>query len=1289
MRYRALFKDFLKELWNTRTRFVSILLIVALGCGFFAGLKSTGISMKETLNQYLEDVHYMDVEVMSNYGLTEDDISELRKVDGITQLAPLYQTDVLLEYHEANEVVRFHSYAETDFMQQFELVEGRMPEKLGECLIEKRGNSDVIPQLGDSFRVTSGNENDLEDFLKTDSYTVVGTVTSPMYFAVGEEKSLIGSGTVRSYVFLPKEDFSMEAYASALLKTDVPATDTFSATYQDHISPITDEIEALARIREPIRHAEFEDKITEAQQELEDGRKEGEEKIADAKIELADAEKKLADGEVEYADGLQEFNDEIAKARQELADAKIELEDGEVEYVDAVAEFHEEIDKAEQELADAKVQLEDGEKEYHKGRNEYLDGFRDYKAGLDEFRAVEREVRPQLSAAKKQLDQAALDMEAGQAELAESKAQLDFWKSQLEEGEQELETQQELLSQGQEELGQVKGFYSLLRLVRYQGDSVSDEQVAAAMEASEEFAPGTGLDMAIEMHVEALRAGVPSPTEAALDMALDMIADEIDQGEQELAHGQSLLDQGRAELEEQWQQYRGALSLYEEGKAEFDAGKAEYEAQLALYHSGIRELDSAQKTLDAADSELSVADYKLTEAQQELRDGKQEYEDGLVELADAKKEGEEKLADAKQELEDGWEDYQDGLIEFEEERQKGLQELADAKEEIEDGKKELADAKVTLADSEQELVETIAENQEKIDDAREEVDKITEIKWSITSRDKKRDISEFESNTQTIDAISKIFPLFFLAIAALVSLTTMTRMVEDQRTQVGTLKALGYSNLAIATKFIGYAILASSLGAVLGLVIGFQVFPKVIFGAFTSILYPDFPPILTPFRWDIAIITGVAAVLTTALSSFFASHNMLKESAASLLRPESPKPGKRILLERITPIWNRLTFNQKVTTRNLFRYKRRMLMSIVGIAGCAALTLAGFGLDDAIGEIVVEQFNTITHYDMEVILDEDAEDYTAVNTLIAETPEIENSLLVSVENGEIFPQNGVNKTQDVSVTTYQEGSDITDFISMRDSSTGQPLELLEDKVIITEKLSRLYGLSVGDTITVWVDSLEYELPIGAVQKNYTFHYIYMGEDLHRELFGKDPVYNREFITLDQDSALDKGFTDTLSTAFIGLDDVLTVMLTSSIVDSTANLTDSLATIILVLIFCSGLLAFIVMYNLTNINIAERQHEIATLKVLGFTDREVSSHVSNENIILSVIGSLVGLVVGVWLTRFVVNTAEVDNILFVRHIKPQSFLYAFAITMIFTIIVRIISHFQLKKIDMIESLHSGE
>ncbi|MFW7401755.1 FtsX-like permease family protein [Vagococcus fluvialis] len=644
----------------------------------------------------------------------------------------------------------------------------------------------------------------------------------------------------------------------------------------------------------------------------------------------------------------------------------------------------------------------------------------------------------------------------------------------------------------------------------------------------------------------------------------------------------------------------------------------------------------------------------------------------------------------------------------------GEKELISARDAIEQGKKELATQKdsLTLAESmgqpvpaemKAQLVsaennlneqdeklkteeEKLAKNKADLKEKEDELKELAKPEYMYRDRNTNPAYSEYKDNADRISSIATVFPVFFFMIAALICLTTMTRMVDEKRGEIGTLKALGYSNFEIAQKFIIYATLASIIGSLLGLVVGFNVFPTVIFNAYGT-LY-NLPSVIITYYTSYSLQSVAVALVCTLVSAMVVLRVDLLSTPAVLMRPKAPKPGKRILLEKIPFIWSKLNFNQKVTARNLFRYKQRMLMTVLGIAGCMAMIITGFGLKDSIGDIVDLQFSKIWQYDATVTYNPDATDEESQNYLKVrdDLKEVSNHLGLSQKTVEVTKK-GYTK-QEVVIDTPKDTKSFKEFIVFKDRKTDETYKLDDTGVIINEKLANLFDVESGDLITIKTADDEIKgLKVKAISENYAMHFIYMTPKFYEETFGKAPEYNVDLLKFKE--KLTESEEEKLAETLMDTKKAINVSFTSQIGKAMDDTMGSLNIVVWVLIISAAMLAFIVLYNLTNINISERIRELSTIKVLGFYDKEVTMYVYRENNILTLLGILLGCVLGKLLHGFVIKTAEVDLMMFPPDIHFISYVYSAILTLLFSTVVMFVMHRRLRKVDMIEALKSTE
>lgn len=1197
----AMQKDFWREIQHTRSRFFSIMILVALSVAFLSGLKATAPDMKKTGDDYLDSLHLADIQVLSTLGLTDEDITALRAQDKVEDAEGEYVIDAFASSDSLDAVVKVLSLTGRGINEVL-LRDGRMPERADECVVEENMLGLLDIAIGDT--ITLEPDGKLSDALAGEEYTVVGTVRSPVYLAVERGTSTLGSGTVKAYLYLPREAFTLDYYTAAYVRVSGAAEMTaFYSDYDDYIDAVIDELEPFGDARAQLRHDDLVDEATEklddAQRELDDAKAEADEELGKAQKELRDARRKLDDGWKDYYDGQQELKD----ARAELDDAKIELDDGEMQYLNGMEEYEDALD------------------EYEKGRAEYEDGLAQYEDGVKE-------------------------LESGEKELAAG-------RSKLESGQQQLNSLAKTVTDALAGTGSpYAGAPGKLLDDLGRGDSAAIAATDAALGGMRAQLEG-GIAQA-QGTIDSLNLKIGQLNDALQDPNLS--AEERAGYEKGLAEAQAGLAQAEAQKAQMEQQLAQLQSV---SASSIAANKRELDNGWSEYYSGAAELDAGRK--------------ELLDAKKQLDDAKAQLNDAPAQLADAK----QKLADARAELDDGWKDYYDG----EEQYADGVKELSDAYTELTDGERDYRKGLREYADGKAEADEKIADAQEKITDARRKVADIDSCEWYIFSRSYNPGYTGFGQDADRMANLASVLPIIFFLVAALVCLTTMTRMVEEQRVQIGALKALGYSRLSISRKYIGYGLLPSLVGGVLGLVIGYILFPKMIFTAY-QIMY-QMPDIELHAYTDISLFSLLAAVACTTVATLWACLATLRETPASLMRPRTPKAGKRVFLEYIKPLWRRMSFIHKVTARNLFRYQKRFWMTVIGIGGCTALIIAGFGMRSSLLFTMSRQYDELFHYSAQVTLADNAlpEERAAVEDFLAGDSRVVNYIPCAASSATVV-------TPSYSTTAYVEvmaSDEIGKVVDLFDYKSGDPITMGDEGVYIDQKLSELLKVSVGDTFFLDGD-VRGDVTVAGIYEHYTGHFIYMTPGYYENALHADGEPNAYLLNFTSDD------TDTCNAIFEKLLDMSGVATTSRMRDTQDTYMHSMERVdfvVVIIILAAAALAMVVLFNLSNINITERQRELATIKLLGFYDGEVSAYVYRENIVLTLFGILLGCFMGHWLHIYLVRSTEIDLMMFGRQTAPSAYVYAAILTALFSLLVNVLAHFRMKKIDMVESLKSAE
>ena len=964
-----------------------------------------------------------------------------------------------------------------------------------------------------------------------------------------------------------------------------------------------------------------------------------EERCAVRKQEIVDeANEKLADSEKT-----------VNEKSQELEDAKKELESGKSKAAEELEKAKQQITDGEAELADAKQQIADGE--------------------------------TQLADAKAQLNDKQAQLDSAEAQYESGKAQLDQKEQELADAEQvylsNYSKYMPIITAGKEQIPAGKSQIA-------DGKKRLDEELAPLNQLKDELA-------GIEDEISQCDSEI-----AGLKTQLDGMDSEVYQKYVNIPKENR--NKEEQAYVEKWENLNTKLAGMQERKTQLEntkqeklnqagfATEADLEAQITSLTKQKADLDAKEKALLQQEQTLAAQEEELLSAGRQITDGKSQIAaarsqldstksqitDGKAQILSAwalLNEKEDTLNASKAQLASGEQELADGRSEYEQAAKEAEEQITDGQEKITDGEKQLTDAR------------------QKIADAKAEIKKIENPKWYVQTReDALTEYQGYGDNADRMRSIGKVFPVLFFLVAALISLTTMTRMVEEQRVQIGTMKALGYGKAAIAGKYIGYALIATLGGSIFGVLAGEKILPFIIIYAY-MILYKHLPAILVPYHMSYALQASGIAVACTLIATIASCYKELAAEPAELMRPAAPKQGKRILLERIGIIWKHLNFTWKSTVRNLIRYKKRFFMTIFGIGGCMALMVVGFGLKDCIYEIVSLQYEKVQFYDAATYMSDDIseENRQQLHDYLDQNADIKETIEARMQKTDVKSASG-KKTLYLMVPSDNEK--IEDFLSFHSrTNKDEVYSLKKDEVILTEKMASLLNVKVGDELTIEdEDRGDQTVTVGAICENYMSHYLYLSPEKYEELYGVPAEYNTIIYSVKdgKDDQIEK-----IGTKLLSMDGVLNVSYTSSIEGRLDDMLRSLNLVIVVLIVSAGMLAFVVLYNLNNINITERQRELATLKVLGFYDGEVASYVYRENILLTIIGSVVGMVLGNLLHRYIILTVEVEEAMFGRQIHWQSYLYSFLFTVAFSLFVNWVMFYKLKKIDMVESLKSVE
>lgn len=1226
--------------------------------------------MTLSADKYYDETDFCDVHIVSTLGLTDEDVAAVSKIEGVIMCEGSKSVELFAECPDNQPVMNVVSLGEK--INQFSIQEGRLPVSDNECFMDVHYMDSQNAKIGDKVKLLN-TKKEVPEELNEQYYTIVGYGTWAWYLNLTRGTASIGDGSVDAFMVVVPEAFTQDYYTS-IYATVHGAKDVncYEDIYDEIVAAVTDRIDEISEGQIRIRHDEI---VTSGQEAIDDAKS----KVDDAKKELADAEGKLSDGESEYASGKNEY-DTSAK----------DLESGRAEYESGVSEWN-----------SGKQQYEQGLAEYEKGKNEYEKGVKEYEDGVKELNAGKAQLadsRAQLDDGWKQYNDGMAQYEEGKKTIAQNEAEIEKGEKELAAAEADLNAQKAPLVQQKAELEAQKADLEAQKapLVSQRAEVAAQKAQLDAQKADLE-AQRTALE---QERTEIMRKPRKSAEDIIRLTTIEATLIQIGAGLVQVNAAMPQVNSGLAQLDDGIAQIDGGIAQIDDGLAQINGGLAQIEEGEKEIAANKKELADGRAELNAGKAELDASLTELNAAKAELEAGEASYADGMKEIAA----NEQKLAEAKVTLEASGVQIADGAREMEaarEELSKSESQLNDAKKTIEDGEKQLDDAKVSLDDARKELDDgwdeynsAKKEADEKIGDAEKEIadgeKKLSEIKdgkWYILTRNENQTSVEYGMDAERIGKIASVFPVIFFLVAALVSLTTMTRMIEEERMLIGTMKALGYDKFAIISKYLFYAFSSTAIGGILGVLIGSKLLPYVILKAY-GMLYTNVPYTLLPYNLKHCLTAIGFALLCTVGAAFAACYRELLSTPAALMRPPAPKSGRKILLERIPFIWSRLKFSRKSTIRNLVRYKKRFFMTVFGIGGCMAILLVSNGIHDSIKAIVDNQYKNVWTYS----------GYCNIDENLDEEEKIE--LVKSIKNEEAYISDVMlarNISLDVSTdaatkSAYLYVVESTDkmkpFLSLHDRVTKEKYTLNDSGVVISEKLGKLLEVGVGDTIQIEISDAEYrDVTVTAIAENYLLYYVYMTPALYEKVYGEPVVFNE--CALKYKKAVPEEEEDQMAERILARDGITGVSLVRELQESVDNMLNALNLVVWVLVVAAGLLVFVVSFNLNNINISERRRELASLKVLGFFDKEVAMYVYRENLLLTIFGIIAGIFMGTWLHKYVITTLEVELIMFGREISIASYISSSLLTVLFSVLVNVMMYYKLKQIDMVESLKSVE
>lgn len=1172
MSNNVLFKDTLRTIGRTRSRFFSIVLIVALGISFFVGFSSTAPFMRASIWDYYKLANASDIRIISTIGLTEEDIKTIASIDGVEACEGEHFVDgvalidgaAITDIDGSRMSVRAYGFDVNKAVAQYtnnaddksyinrpQLIEGNWPQAADECLVdESKLSTPKEFKIGSTLTI-EGDGSDISSSIENTEYKIVGIIRTPLYISYERGNTTIGTGKLGTFVYIPGENFKLDCFSSVSVTiSGARDLDPYSDEYEAFVKRYVDYIESFSAERANKRAATL----------------------------IKTYSKKVADSEIEYAEKKAEVEQMIADGEAQVAEILDLAQNGDAKLAEYKATYNEKAQEASEKISDSKIEHSDGYTEYEQKLKEYTDA----KSLVAKYEGADVSYRTSLS-----------EYNVAVTAVNTLSSTVDYLEK-------------------------------LVATTRASVDQLNSDQKTTVGDIVNRF-ESSGL---VGNEVDEIIANIKSLTAVGTAQEISAYMEpELQTLEEQLIVTRRQLYDAKTELAEK--------------KAELDKAK-----------------DLLEK-LDEVKASLAEAEVKLETARQALSSAGYEIQFGELEA---------------------------------------LTQLSDLKNQINNYETAVALAKTKVDTIEQEFEEQkksaedhLRRAENSLNDAKEFLLSLEEAKWIVGDRNEALEgFTAYGQACIRTAALAIVFPWFFFLVAALVSLNTMTRMIDDERTQLGTLKALGFKDSEIRKKYIFYALCASGIGAIAGSLMGFAVFPLAVSSAY-GILF-DVPTITVGYNYFYAGIGIAISVGVTVLSTYAAAQQSLKIHPSILMKPRAPKGGKRIALERLTPLWNRMSFNSKVTFRNVFRNKKRFFMAVLGVMGCTSLMVAGFGLRNSTGETLLKQFEAedrIWRYDMQIVMNGSADatlGEVKAASIVASRSEIGVSMLECMKVYDASAPGG-SEFLETYVLCPENESLIQNFINIRNLS-GEPLNLSASGCIITQKLAQSLKLSVGDSICVNLnDGYQITIPVAEIAENYCFHYIYISKDAYKTYFGVNPKYN--YIAANFAAPLSPEQKVALSTELMSEYEISAVSYAEDIKGLFENTLDSINYIVIILVVSAGILSLIVMYNLSVLNINERVKEIATIKVLGFNHKETRNYIFRENLILSSLGTFLGLFLGVAAHRGVVIVGEVDILRFGRSVGWWAFIAAAVLSMLFSLLVNLVLTRAINDVDMVESLKSNE
>lgn len=1252
MKKKKLWKDIKKCFLNSKGRFISIFCLMMLGSFALVGLKVTGPDMRETGLHYFEDLNLSDITVIGDYGIDENNQATINQLSGTSKIEYGYLKDV--EIRDTTDSIRLFSNPDT--ISKYELTAGKHAEKDDEIVLSDTYKSQY--HIGDTLKVTE-KESAGTKVLKKHTFKIVGFAKSPEFLSsINMGQSTSGTGELKGYGFVKKDVFDSDFYMIARMTfRDTQNVNPYSDTYTDLIQTHKNQLDKLLESQPALRLETLKDTY---QSNIDDGQKqidEAKQKLSDTKEQLADADKQIEDAKTAIASS----DSQLKAAKEQLASGKATL-----------TEKWKQLQSAKQSLDSAKNTLQTTENQLSSAYSSLQDGWS--KINTADSQLSEKET--QLAQAKETL---ASSEQAFSSKSAEFQEKQQTYQSAFDEF-----TQKQLAYQSASD-----------ELAAQQ--NALDSNKNTLISAKQEYE--TSIDSCTQT-VNALKEQLANP---------DLSQEEQEALHQKLAAAQAELEQCQSEYESFLSgTYTPQMDSLAAMQTQLDQKKAELEQSKTLLAEKETELKNAKQQLDSSEQEIGAASAQLTDAKNQIAANEAQLSEARQSLAEQKA-----LLETKQEeYNSGYAQYQSGVSLYnqnlntyysglsawkesfetlhskEKEYQENVDKLEAAKQELSDKEAEYESGLKEFTTKEADANKEIAENEEKLADAKEEMDSLELPVYTLSTRREAAGSDGYkiyDSISTIIDALANVFPIFLYFVAALVTLTTMTRFVDEERMNAGTLKALGYTDRDVMKKFTVYGLIAGVSGTLAGILSGHLLLPEIIYNAYGNSF--DVPVIEKHFYLSTSLVALVLSVFSAVLPACIVALRELKEKPAALLLPKAPTKGSKIFLEHLTPIWNRMSFTHKVTARNIFRYKKRMFMTIFGVCGAVALLFTGLSVQNSISKINDRQFGELIQYDLIV----------AQNSHLTDNEQQElDSLLNGSSIKEQLPVHYESVTkvagkkkdkQEITMIVTQNEQKFRDYFTLVHREDNTQIALDDNGVVISERLAKLLDVKAGDSFTI-TDSndKEHKVKVASITEMYTGHFMFMNDNYYETAFSDTYQANANLVSL-KDSSLENAQTQ--ASHFMESDAVKGVVQNTTMINQINTIVDSLNQIMQVLILVAVLLGIVILYNLTNINVAERIRELSTIKVLGFYDKEVTLYIYRETILLSLLGILTGFGVGDLLYRYILAVVPPDEVMFNPALSARAFLLPAVLIAAITFVLGYMMNRKLKYLDMLSALKSVE